>query len=67
MKHKVSLHYTGCDHLWHVTLNNEDVYSTKDEYKRDMFAAELKVRINLLEEDDGLAREKSKADLQKAE
>jgi hypothetical protein len=37
--------YHGCDGLWHVFLNGEDIHRTKELFDRDIFVATLKAKI----------------------
>lgn len=44
---EIKIHYTfrGNDNSYHVFMNNEEIYSTKDGRDRDLFIAELKGRL----------------------
>lgn len=48
----ISWNYYGATQKYHITLDGEEVHIVKTEYERDMFIAELKARIKLIEKVD---------------
>lgn len=54
---RVTYFYKGATGGYHIELDGEQVHFTKDEYQRDMFMAELKARIKLLEPKQDVVRD----------
>lgn len=53
----ISWYFSGATNNYHVTMEHEEVFSTPDPYQRDMFIAELKARIKLIEQQHALSNE----------
>jgi hypothetical protein len=48
---KISSIWNGESKGWIITMDGDKVHFTRDEYQKDMFIAELKAKIKLMQED----------------
>lgn len=50
----ISSYWSGRTEGWHIALDGEQVHFAKSIYERDMFIAELRARLKLLQQREGL-------------